>query len=190
MYFIASSCSEWSPVRQTRSEEIDSWRQFLPAHQHGSSRGPVRNARRPGVLASSNTEKPSGTRVPPGPLVHETLVVAVAVGARTRRHLGRRLGPAVSLRETALVSAMTFVAAAGVWGPHVFRGGFYWADDWYHARLYVFSDGHGLLANQNGFTSQFSPVLGVLLAVPYRLFGLHTSLHLTLALVLAGATST
>ena len=89
-----------------------------------------------------------------------------------------------------MVSSTSFVAAAAVWGPHVFRGGFYWADDWYHARLYVFSDGHGLLANQNGFTSRFSPVLGVLLAIPYRIFGLHTSLHLTLALVLAGATAT
>jgi hypothetical protein len=54
----------------------------------------------------------------------------------------------------------------------------------------VFSDGHGLLANQNAHTSHFSPVLGVLLAIPYRLFGLHTPLHLTLALVLSAAAST
>jgi len=116
--------------------------------------------------------------------------MAVAVGARARREPGTRTGPPLTVKESALVSVLTSVAAAVVWGPHVFRGGFYWADDWYHARLYVFSDGHGLLANQNAHTSHFSPVLGVLLAIPYRLFGLHTSLHLTLALVLSAAAST
>jgi hypothetical protein len=115
-------------------------------------------------------------------------MVAVAVGARARRQPGSTIAP-VTARESAVASATALVAVATVWAPHVLRGGFYWADDWYQARLYMFSDGHGLLANQNGHTSQFSPVLGVLLAIPYRLFGLHTPLHLALALVLSGATA-
>jgi hypothetical protein len=98
--------------------------------------------------------------------------------------------PPVTVRESAVVSLVMLVAAAAVWARHVFEGGFYWADDWYQARLYVFSDGHGLLSNQNAHTSHFSPVLGVLLAIPYRLFGLHPPLHLALALVLSVAAST
>jgi hypothetical protein len=124
------------------------------------------------------------------PVVHETSVMRVEVGSRARGSADSRIGPPLTVRESALAGAIAFVAAGAVWGPHVFRGGFYWADDWYHARLYVFSDGRGLFANQNAHTSHFSPVLGLLLAIPYRLFGLHTPLHLALALVLSAGAST
>ena len=112
-------------------------------------------------------------------------VPALVVGERRSR---RATTPGLRVRELALPFALLLGLAGAVWGSHVVNGSFYWADDWYHARLYLFSDGHGLLANQNAHTSRFEPVLGVLLALPYRLFGLRTELHLVLAIVLsAGA---
>jgi len=105
---------------------------------------------------------------------------------RARRLLAA--GP-VGVAELALAGLAMLVLGGAMWGSHVFDGGFYWADDWYHARLYLLPDGTGILRTLNPHTSQFRPVLGLLLAAPYRVFGLQTELHLALAIVLAAGAS-
>ena len=94
-----------------------------------------------------------------------------------------------SVSEVLVACGLLLALAAAVWGSHVFSGGLYWADDWYHARLYLFPEAQGLLANRNPHTSAFRPILGLLMAAPYQVFGLRTELHLALAIVLGVAAS-
>jgi hypothetical protein len=88
-------------------------------------------------------------------------------------------------RELAAAALLLLGLGGAVWGSHVVDGGFYWADDWYHAALHVFPPRTGLFANRNAHTTSFRPVLGILLSLPYDVFGLRTELHLALAIVLS-----
>jgi hypothetical protein len=87
--------------------------------------------------------------------------------------------------ELPVAGGLLLVLGAAVWGSHVVNGGFYWADDWLSARLYLFPDTPGVFGNVNHHTAQFRPVLGVLLAAPFRLFGLRPDLHILLGIVLS-----
>jgi hypothetical protein len=93
-------------------------------------------------------------------------------------------------RVELLVAAVVLgILGAAVWGSHVAQGGFYWADDWHNARLYLFPDGTGFFGSVNTHIVRFSPLLAVLLTLPYKAFGVHPGPHLALAIALAVATS-
>ena len=109
---------------------------------------------------------------------------------RTSENRHRARAPSPSGRELVVATVLLLVLGGAVWGSHIFNGGFYWADDWYHARLSLFPEETGLFANRNPHTTGFRPVLGLLLALPYRVFGLRTELHLALAIILAVGAST
>lgn len=90
------------------------------------------------------------------------------------------------MAELIVASVLLALLGAAVWGSHVFDGGFYWADDWYHSRLYLYPDfADGFFSNRNPKASDFRPVLVLLLAAPFRAFGLRTELHIALGIVLS-----
>lgn len=96
----------------------------------------------------------------------------------------------LTLSKVELPVAALLLLAVGiaVWGSHVREGGFYWADDWFHAQAFLHGEG-GLRGLFNSRTADFRPMLGVLLSLPYRAFGLRTELHLALGLGLSVAAS-
>jgi hypothetical protein len=96
---------------------------------------------------------------------------------------------AVSVRESLLACSFFFLLAGLLYGWYVGRGGFY-SDDWGNASYYRFADPPRYftsVAHYNAFLGG-RPILAVLLPLPHALFGLHTVLHLALALVLNYAT--
>ena len=90
----------------------------------------------------------------------------------------------VSRLELAAVALLLTALGAVVFGSHVAHGGF-WLDDWGNAATYEFADHPRYLhavdaeaAAQGGKRI----LLAVSLPLPYTIFGLHSSLHLALAL--------
>lgn len=87
--------------------------------------------------------------------------------------------------ETLICLGLLTLISAAVFGPHVFRGGFY-SDDWANAATYAFSPEprltHAIETIQDPLGAR--PLLAVALAIPQAVLGDHPSRHIALALVL------
>ncbi len=80
--------------------------------------------------------------------------------------LPRRRRP--SILEAPVACGLLLALAAAVWGSHVFDGGLYWADDWYHARLYLVPEEHGVLDSYFTWREGAPYGLGFFVNVPWR----------------------
>ncbi|MFL5825054.1 MAG: hypothetical protein ACJ76V_00875 [Thermoleophilaceae bacterium] len=91
-------------------------------------------------------------------------------------------------RETLICLGLLTLVCAAVFGPHLFRGGFY-SDDWANDATYAFSPQprltHAVETIQDTLGSR--PLLAVAVALPHAVFGAHPAPHIALALVLAVA---
>src|SRR5438093_6808841 len=98
-------------------------------------------------------------------------------------------GPASRL-ELALAALWFAALGAAVYGAHVAHGGF-WLDDWSNAAAYQFADRPRYLDTVRGLEAYLGgrPLLALVIPIPYALFGMHSSLHLALAVALGVLTS-
>jgi hypothetical protein len=96
----------------------------------------------------------------------------------------------ISRIELALAAGCLAALGAAVYGAHVAHGGF-WLDDWSNAAAYKFAPHPRYFNTVRNLEDYLGgrPVLALGVPIPYALLGMHSSLHLGLALALGILTS-